>query len=62
MLSGVSIITSLIIALVIIVGLFLIFRKIVLWYYKIDLHIVEQKKQTALLQQIADKLTEPTKE
>ena len=42
--------------IVILVVLFLIFRGILLWYWKINTIVNNQDKQTKLLQEIADKL------
>lgn len=44
--------------LVVVVGLFLVLRNVVLWYYKINIGLDEMKKQTTVLEEISRKLDE----
>ncbi len=44
--------------LVVVIGLFLVLRNVVLWYYKINIGLDEMKKQTTVLEEISRKLDE----
>jgi len=42
--------------IVVLIGLFLLLRNVVLWYYKINIAVDEMKKQTTILEEISRKL------
>jgi uncharacterized membrane protein len=51
-----------IVIFIVVIGIFLLFRRLTIWYFKIDIIIENMEEQTAILKKIANSLKKENEE